>query len=80
MKPHSQQPGIIKKGRYIHAKTGQSYEVIGIALDTEHNQLQVVYKPLYDSEYNMFVRPLAMFTETVTINGVSRPRFALVDG
>lgn len=79
MKSHSQQPSIIKKGHYRHTKTGQSYEVIGIALATEDNQLQVVYKPLYDSEYDMFVRPLAMFTETVTINGVSRPRFDLVD-
>ena len=37
----------------------------------------VVYRCLY-GEYGVWVRPLAMFAETVTIEGKQVPRFELI--
>lgn len=61
-------------GRYRHYK-GNEYEVIGVARHSETDERVVVYRPLYNDS-GLWVRPLAMFTETVTVNGQSVPRFA----
>ena len=70
----------LKTGMYRHNKTGNIYQVLGTALQTETNELMVVYKPVKNNvnhkhEYEMFVRPLEMFTEIVEINGEKMPRF-----
>lgn len=65
---------VIEPGRYRHYK-GNDYEVIGIATHSETEEKMVVYRPLY-GEGALWVRPLAMFAETVTINGNAQPRFA----
>lgn len=69
----------IKTGRYRHNKTGNLYEVLGVALQTETNEPLVVYRPLYESKYELFVRPYAMFLEEVEINGEKKPRFEKSD-
>ena len=61
-------------GRYRHYKGGE-YEVIGVARHSETDEQLVVYRPLYN-DTGLWVRPLAMFTETVTSNGQTVPRFA----
>lgn len=63
----------ITPGRYRHYK-GNEYEVIGIAIHSETLEAMVVYRPLY-GEGGLWVRPAAMFTEDVIIDGRSRPRF-----
>jgi hypothetical protein len=63
-------------GRYRHFK-GAEYEVIGTARHSETLELMVVYRPLY-GEGELWVRPHAMFTETVIHNGQSVPRFGFV--
>ena len=63
-------------GRYRHYKGGE-YEVIGVARHSETNAPLVVYRPLYNAS-GWWVRPHAMFFETVTIDGVARPRFTRV--
>ena len=67
----------IESGTYRHNKSGLLYNVIGLASDTETNELTVVYEPMYTHEYDyrFFVRPYAMFTEIVEINGKKMPRF-----
>lgn len=60
-------------GRYRHYK-GNTYEVVGIARHSETGELLVVYRPEY-GERGLWARPLAMFGETVVIDGVSRRRF-----
>jgi hypothetical protein len=60
-------------GRYRHYK-GNEYEVLGVARHSETDELLVVYRPLY-GEGALWVRPLAMFLETVTVNGEPVPRF-----
>jgi hypothetical protein len=68
----------IELGTYRHSKTGHLYEVIGVALSTEESQAMVVYKPLWESKYGLFVRPYEMFTQTVEIDGIHIPRFEKV--
>jgi hypothetical protein len=66
-------------GRYRHYKGGE-YEVIGVARHSETLEALVVYRPLYNDS-GWWVRPHAMFFETVTIDGQPRPRFErLADG
>lgn len=70
----------IKKGTYRHSKTGNLYEVLGAALQTETSEPLVVYRPLYKhDEYELFVRPYSMFTEQVEIDGRKVLRFEFVE-
>lgn len=69
-------PDAIAPGRYRHYK-GNEYEVIGTARHTETLEAMVVYRPLY-GEGGLWVRPAAMFAETVSINGQTLPRFARI--
>jgi len=64
-------------GRYRHYK-GKVYEVLGAARHSETLAPMVVYRPLY-GEGALWVRPHAMFFETVTIDGLTQPRFARLD-
>ena len=64
---------MIEPGRYRHYK-GKDYEVIGVAKHSETEELFVVYRALY-GERGLWVRPAAMFLETVLVDGLSRPRF-----
>ena len=69
---------IIQKGIYRHNKKEQLYEVLGIALHTETNEPLVIYCPLYENQYEYFVRPYSMFMEEVKIDGKKQPRFELL--
>ena len=69
----------ISKGMYRHSKSGKLYEVIGLALETEAEDFLVIYRPLYENEYELFARPANMFTETVVLDGKSVPRFQKVN-
>lgn len=69
---------IIAKGTYRHYKN-KLYEVYGVALHSETQEVLVVYKPLYESVAEFWVRPYEMFVENVTIDGKSVPRFQKVD-
>jgi hypothetical protein len=62
-------------GTYRHTKSGKLYEVVGVALQTETEEALVIYRPMYESEFELFARPFSMFTEIVELNGVSEPRF-----
>lgn len=67
----------ISPGRYRHYK-GQDYEVIGVARHSETEEPLVVYRCLY-GDHSLWVRPLAMFRETVEVAGELVPRFARID-
>ncbi|KLT72355.1 hypothetical protein PL75_08825 [Neisseria arctica] len=68
---HSIRPGI-----YRHYK-GQLYEVIGTARHSENEEIMVIYRALY-GEYGLWIRPLAMFAENITHEGLVTPRFACI--
>lgn len=66
----------IAPGKYRHYK-GQDYEVIGLAQHSETLEHLVVYRALY-GEAGLWVRPYAMFCETVLVDGQAVRRFAPV--
>jgi hypothetical protein len=68
----------IKKGIYKHFK-GNLYEVIDIARHSETKEEHVVYRTLY-GDHSTWVRPLAMFDETIEADGNSFKRFKFVKG
>lgn len=72
----------LKPGLYRHYK-GTEYDVIGVARHTETKEKMVVYRARYDSEEfgpkAFWVRPLAMFTDTVIVNSKHVPRFTRID-
>lgn len=67
----------IKRGRYRHFK-GKEYEVIGLARHSETMEWMVVYRALY-GEKGLWVRPAAMWEETVEAEGRAVPRFELIE-
>ncbi len=67
---------IIIDGEYEHFK-GKRYRVVGIAKHSEALEDMVVYQQLY-GEGALWVRPLAMFTEEVTRDGKTFPRFKYI--
>lgn len=64
----------LKPGRYRHYK-GQEYQLMELATHSETGEQLVVYRCLY-GDYSWWVRPLAMFTESVELAGETLPRFA----
>ena len=68
---------MVLPGIYRHYK-GQHYEVVGVATHSETEEECVVYRALYGAR-GLWIRPLAMFTESVTKEGVSVPRFSRID-
>jgi len=62
-------------GIYRHYK-GQRYRVLGIAQHSETMEQVVVYQALY-GDYGLWVRPAAMFSETIELDGEPIARFAL---
>jgi len=67
----------IKRGRYRHFK-GNLYDVIDIAHHSETQEPMVVYRALY-GEHGLWVRPLAMFLETIQRDGKIIQRFQHLD-
>ena len=63
----------IPPGRYRHFK-GNEYEVLGTALHSETREPHVVYRPLY-GDGGLWIRPAAMFAETVERDGTMVARF-----
>lgn len=64
---------LLPVGKYQHYK-GPMYEVLGVATHSETEEKVVVYRTLYGN-FDLWVRPLAMFCEEVVVDGVAMPRF-----
>ncbi|NDY94007.1 DUF1653 domain-containing protein [Ideonella livida] len=66
----------VRTGRWRHYK-GLDYEVLGVVRHSETLEPLVLYRPLY-GERGDWVRPWAMFHETVVVDGREQPRFTWV--
>ena len=66
----------IRPGRYRHFKGGE-YEVIGMARHSETMEELVVYRALC-GERGLWVRPAAMWLETVERDGKQFQRFTYI--
>ncbi|MCX7276782.1 MAG: DUF1653 domain-containing protein [Burkholderiales bacterium] len=60
-------------GHYRHYK-GMLYEVIDTVRHSETLEPMTLYRALY-GEHGLWVRPAAMFSEDVVIDGIRQPRF-----
>lgn len=68
---------MLKKGIYQHYK-GQLYQVMHVATHSETQEKLVVYQCLY-GDYSIWVRPLDMFTEHITLDDDrEQERFKLI--
>ena len=67
---------ITRPGYYRHYKN-LLYQVLGTVRHSESLEPMTLYKALYGEE-GLWVRPAAMFNESVNIDGVVQPRFAWV--
>ena len=63
----------VRPGHYRHYK-GNDYQVIGVARHSESTEPLVVYRQQY-GDRSLWVRPLKMFQEVVTVGEQSVPRF-----
>ncbi|MBL0075744.1 MAG: DUF1653 domain-containing protein [Rhodocyclaceae bacterium] len=71
-------PQDLRPGIYRHYK-GKLYEVIGSVHHSETREMLTLYRALY-GERGLWVRPTAMFSEDVMVNGILQQRFAWVGG
>lgn len=67
---------MVTPGLYRHYKGGE-YKVLDTVRHSETLEAMVLYQALY-GQRGLWVRPAAMFAETVTIDGIEQPRFTLV--
>lgn len=62
--------------RYRHFK-GNEYEIVAVGRHSETEEELVVYRALY-GEGAVWIRPLAMFEDTVERDGSVMPRFVKI--
>lgn len=67
----------IKPGKYRHFK-GNEYEVIGMGKHSETLEDYVIYRALY-GDGGLWVRPAAMWNETVERDGKVYKRFEYIE-
>ena len=68
---------VIRPGRYRHYKCHE-YTVLGVARHSETLEELIVYRQEY-GDHGLWVRPAAMFLETVELEGKKVPRFRLIE-
>ena len=64
----------VPTGRYRHYKGGE-YELIGVVRHSETLEPLALYRPMY-GQAALWVRPWAMFFDTVDVDGQPQRRFA----
>jgi hypothetical protein len=67
---------ITPPGRYRHYKGGM-YQVVDTVRHSETCEPMTLYRALYGDQ-GLWVRPAAMFLESVVIDGLEQPRFAKI--
>lgn len=66
----------VRPGRYRHFK-GMEYRVLFLARHSETEEWMVVYRAEY-GEKGIWVRPISMWNEVITREGVECPRFTYI--
>lgn len=66
----------VEPGRYRHYKGGE-YQLLGVVRHSETLEPLVLYRPLYGKSGD-WVRPFAMFFESLQMDGVMQQRFTRI--
>ena len=66
----------VQPGLYRHFK-GHRYQVLGTVTHSETEEILVLYRPLYGAR-ELWVRPLALFNETLVRDGETVKRFTRI--
>lgn len=66
----------LRTGLYRHYK-GDEYELLAVAYHSETLAPMVVYRALYGTR-QVWVRPAEMWSEAVTVDGLTVPRFSYI--
>ncbi len=66
----------LSAGIYRHFK-GNRYQVLGTARHSKNGETYVIYKTLY-GDYSTWIRPLAMFIDTLERDGERVKRFEYI--
>jgi hypothetical protein len=74
LEPFSLQAGSLKQGTIYEHYKGKHYKILGVGRHSETLEECVIYQALYSSE-DIWIRPLSMFLEEITIDGKTLPRF-----
>lgn len=72
--PFSPEAKSITKGSLYEHYSGKRYQILGVGRHSESLEEMVVYQALY-GEQDIWIRPLKMFLENVTIGSQVQPRF-----
>ena len=67
----------LRMGTYEHYK-GNKYKVIGVGRHSETLEELVIYQAQY-GDFGIWVRPVKMFVEAVTVERKQVPRFKLIN-
>lgn len=67
----------VTPGVYQHYK-GNRYRMLALAHHSETLEEMVIYEAL-DTDTGVWARPLSMWSETVTVDGVARKRFEKIE-
>jgi len=76
--PFSAEARSLGKGQIYEHYKNKRYRIITIARHSESLEEQVIYQALY-GDGEVWVRPISLFLETVSVDGRSQPRFKKVD-
>jgi hypothetical protein len=77
LKPFSEKAQQFTAGSIYEHYKGMRYKILAVARHSETLEEMVVYQALYGN-YDVWVRPLDMFLETIEIDGKIQPRFTLI--
>jgi hypothetical protein len=69
---------MLKIGKYQHYKNMQYYQVLHVGKHVDTHEDFVVYESLYGN-HQIWIRPLAVFLDSVEYDGKQQPRFSLVE-
>jgi hypothetical protein len=69
---------LIEPNSYYEHFKGMQYKVLSVARHSETLEEYVVYQALY-GEMGIWIRPLAMFLESVEVKGEKKPRFKKIE-
>jgi hypothetical protein len=74
---NSSNEDIVLFGYYRHYK-GKTYFVVGEATHTETGEQMVIYRQADDSNFQIWVRPKALFLSEVEVGDKKVPRFEYI--